>query len=57
MKHYYVIYQYHDLFMREFYKKEELDNYLRSLTEVYKNDPDFKFRVIYGEDYEEVNYA
>ena len=56
MKHYYLLWTYHDLYLREFYNKFELDNYINSLTQEYKNDPDFKYRVIYGEDLEDIRY-
>lgn len=50
MKHWYLIWTYHDLYMKEFYKENELNMYITSLLNKYKNDPDFKFKVIYGED-------
>lgn len=50
IKKYYLIYYYHDTYFCEFYRKFELDNYLNSLKQEYKNDNDFSYRIIYGED-------
>ena len=39
MKHWYLIWTYHDLYMKEFYKENELNMYITSLLNEYKNDP------------------
>ena len=50
MKKWYLIYEYHDTFVSEFYSKDELYRYLEQLKETYKYDSDFRYRIIYGEE-------
>ena len=44
----FLIYTYHDLFMREYGTKEELKKDLKQLLKDYKNDSDFHYKVIEG---------
>ena len=50
MNKYYLIYEYHDTWVRDFDTKEELDKFLKILKNNYKYDRDFKYNVIYGKE-------
>ena len=47
---YYLIYYYHDCHFNEFIRDYELYEYLRKLKEEYKNDNDFHYKIIIGQE-------
>lgn len=53
MKKFYIIWQYHDTFVAEFNSNLDMIDYLEHLKEEYKNDNDFKYKVIFGEEMKE----
>lgn len=50
MYKYYLIYEYHDTYVREFLTIDSLENYLNNLKSQYKYDNDFTYRIIYGKE-------
>lgn len=48
MNRYYIIWQYHDTFVQEYDDFKLFINALHTLTKNYKNDKDFKYKVICG---------
>lgn len=50
MYKYYLIYEYHDTYVREFCTIDGLENYLNRLKKQYKYDRDFRYKIIYGKE-------
>lgn len=50
MYKYYLIYEYHDTYVCDFYSKSELEDYLDNLKSQYKYDNNFRYKIIYGKE-------